>query len=233
VRAALYGAAMRRLTPPSLALSLAVGTLVAGCGGGGGSETTAPSEPFHPQATLKAVGGTQRTAKPDLVLHVETRPGDANIRSVAVNLPPVVLVDTTAISSFCSEREWKKHRCAGHQKLGFAQVASPAYSGGLSGPVYAVGGSGPLPFLGYVLHGPPEIVLEGKVVSQGGRIQAGVEDLPDVPLKEFQFTLLGGKHGYLVLSTDICHGSPAADATFTSQEGAVVHEPLPLKAACS
>jgi hypothetical protein len=203
---------------------------LAGCGGG--SETSTPSTPFRPKASLRAVGGTNRSAKPDLVLHVVTRPGDANIRSLAVNLPPVVLVDTTAIGAICSEREWKSNRCAGRQRLGFANVVSPAYKGGLSGPVYAVGGSGPLPHLAYLLHGPPEIVLEGRVVSQGGRIQAGVEDLPDVPLEEFEFTLQGGKHGYLVLSTDICRGQPTAEAKFTSQEGHAIKETLPLRAEC-
>jgi hypothetical protein len=216
----------------ALLAGLALAGAVAGCGGGG-SETTAPSRPFAPQTTLRAVGGTNRTAKPDIVLHVVTRPGDANIRSLAVNLPPVVLVDATSIGSICTEREWKAHHCAGHERLGFAQVASPAYGGGLSGPVYAVGKGGPLPRLVYLLHGgPAEIVLEGKVVSSGGRIQAGVERLPNLPLKEFEFTLLGGKHGYLVLSTNICAGKPQADATFTSQEGEVRREKVPLTAAC-
>jgi hypothetical protein len=209
----------------------AAAAILAGCGGG--SESSAPSKPFAPQATLRAVGGTSRTAKPDIVLHVATRPGDANIRSLAVNLPPVVLVDTTAISGFCSEREWVANRCADQQPLGTAHVVSPAYKGGLSGPVYAVSGGGPLPHLGYLLRGgSANVVLEGKVVSQGGRIQAGVEDLPDVPLKEFEFTLRGGKHGYLILSTDICQGNPVADATFRSQEGQVKREKVPLSASC-
>jgi hypothetical protein len=212
-------------------LALAVGAMVAaGCGGG--SETTASSEHFQPQATLRAVGGTERTDKPSFEFRVITRPGDANIRSVAVTLPKVVLVDATAIAELCGKKQLQADRCAGHQRLGFARVLSPAYQGALSGPVYAVSGYGALPHLAYVLSGPADILLHGRVVSTGGRIQAGVDNVPDTPVKSFELTIEGGRHGYLVLSRDICAGEPAADSRFTSQEGQVVEEETPLRASC-
>lgn len=204
--------------------------LIAGCGGD--SESEQPSEPFAPRATLRAVGGTERADKPEFVIRVTTRPGDPNISSARVNLPPVVFVDAVAIEGFCSRKELSSDLCRGHQHLGSARVLSPAYEGALSGPVYAVSGSGRLPGLAYVLSGPADIVLRGKVVSEGGRIEAGVEDVPDVPLETFELTLDGGKGGYLLLSKDICDGSPAADATFTSQDGQVHREEIPLMAEC-
>jgi len=204
--------------------------LASGCGGG--SETAASNGSFEPQASLEAVGGTARTEKPQFVLRVVTRRGDANIRSVAVNLPPVVLGDPTAIGDVCPRRDLESDRCAGHPRLGFARVVSPAYKGPLSGPVYPVSGSGGLPRLVYVLRGPAEIQLEGRVVSKGGRIQAGVEDIPDTPLREFEFRIDGGKRGYLVLSRDICAAEAVADATFTSQDGQDYQQKVPLKADC-
>jgi hypothetical protein len=221
--------------PPKLTLSIlalaAAATAVAGCGGGG-SETTTAGEPFQPQATLRAVGGTERTDKPSFAFRVVTRPGDANIRSVAVTLPKVVLVDATAISELCTRKELQSERCAGSQRLGFARVLSPAYKGPLSGPVYAVSGYGALPHLAYVLSGPADILLQGRVVSTGGRIQAGVDNVPDTPVKSFELTIAGGRHGYLVLSRNICAGAPVADSRFTSQEGEVVEEKTPLQASC-
>jgi hypothetical protein len=53
-----------------------------------------------------------------------------------------------------------------------------------------------------------------------------------VPLKEFEFTLYGGMHGYLVLSRNICGATAVADAKFTSQEGQSHKEKVPLTANC-
>src|SRR6187551_1418926 len=102
---------LRRAAVFSFLGALSCGALFAGCGGGSG--TTASTEPFEPHATLEAIGGTVRTDKPRFVIRVEARPGDENIRSVNVNLPPVVLVDTTAIGKICSESELKTSECAG------------------------------------------------------------------------------------------------------------------------
>jgi hypothetical protein len=220
----------RRLSVAYLLPVLISGVLVVGCGEG--SESTEPAEPFAPHATLEAIGGTVRTDKPQLVMRVEARPGDENIRSVAVNLPPVVLVDATAIGRICSQSELESDECAGRNRLGSARVVSPAYDGALSGPVYVVSGSGELPGLAYVLSGPADVLLRGRVVSKGGRIQAGVDDVPDAPLKTFELRIDGGKSGYLVLSRNICGAEAIADGTFTSQDGQIHRQKIPLEADC-
>jgi hypothetical protein len=216
-------------------ICILVGALVSaiaivGCGGG--SESTSSGPPFEPQASLRAVGGTDRGDKPEFVIRVVPRPGDAKIRSAAVNLPPVVLVDATAISGFCSERELQSDDCAGKRRLGSARVLSPAFEGVLSGPVFAVTGSGTLPRLAYVLSGPADVLLRGRIVSKGGRIQAGVEDVPKTPLKSFELTIDGGKRGYLILSRNICKADALADGTFTSQAGQLYEQEIPLEADC-
>jgi hypothetical protein len=221
---------LRRTAIFSLLGPLSCAALLAGCGGDAGTTTSA--EPFEPHATLEAIGGTVRTDKPRFVIRVEARPGDENIRSVAVNLPPVVLVDAAAIDKICSESELKTDECAGSHRLGGARVLSPAYDGALSGPVYLVSGSGSLPGLAYLLRGPADVLLRGRVVSKGGRIQAGVDDVPDTPLKTFELTLDGGKSGYLVLSRNICGAEAVADGTFTSQGGQTYRQKIPLEADC-
>jgi len=216
-------------------LAVAAAILIAACGeDDSGSTSTAASVPFAPEASLRVVGGTARTDKPDIVMRVLTRPGDANIRSAAVNLPRVVLVDPVALGDVCSERELRSKDCAGHRRLGFARVRGPAFAGVLSGPVYTVSGpnTGQLPGLAYVLDGGAEIVLRGKVVSRGGRIQAGVEDIPDTPIESFEFTIEGGEKGYLILSRDVCAVEAVADGTFVSQGGERYEERIPLEADC-
>lgn len=232
---ALYREDVRRRATTACILAVAAAALIAACGDddSGGASTDA-AVPFQPRATLKAVGGTQRTDKPDFVMRVTPRPGDANIRSAAVNLPRVVLVDPAALGDVCSERELKAKDCAGHRRLGLARVRSPAFPGGLSGPVYTVSGpeTGQLPGLAFVLGGAAEIVLRGRVVSQAGRIQAGVEDIPDTPLRSFEFTIEGGEDGYLILSRNLCAVEAFADGTFTSQSGERYEERIPLEADC-
>src|SRR5690349_16150765 len=133
----------------AIAIALALPLLLAGCGGDSDSGTSSKS--FAPEATLRAVGGTVRTDQPDFVLHVETRKGDANLRSVEVVLPPVALVDAGSIGTICSRAEFKSDRCKDRKRLGFARVHSPAYDGVLAGDVFAVSGGGRLPKLAYVL----------------------------------------------------------------------------------
>jgi hypothetical protein len=221
----------RKLAAVALSAACAA-VLIGGCGGG--SEPEKPSKPFAPRVSLTAIGGTARTEKPEFVIVVKARPGDANVLSAAVNLPPVVFVDQTALGDICSRKELEIDRCKGHGRMGFARVATPAYRGTLSGPVYAVSGYGGLPRLAYVLRGPGgvEAILHGRIVTKGLRIQAGVENVPSTPLKTFEFRIEGGKPGYLILSRDICRRNPTADAFFRSQNGEVHTQKAPLRAEC-
>lgn len=215
----------------SLVLVMAVATgLLGGCGGDSESEPT--SEPFEPQASLAAIGGTARTDKPEVVMRVEARPGDANIRSAAVTLPAAFIVDQTQLGNLCSEGELEAEDCAGRKRMGVARVVSPLYDEALTGPVYAVSGSGGLPRLAYVLGGPAEILLRGRIEVRGARIEAGVDDVPDVPMKTFELRIDGGKPGYLILSRDICRTEATADASFASQDGEAFEQEIPLAADC-
>lgn len=219
-----------RLRPALLAI-LVISLFLAGCGGD--EDDVEPREPFSPQASLTAIGGTERTDKPEVVLRVETRPGDANIRSAAVILPAAFIVDQAALANLCSERELEADDCAGRKRMGVARVVSPAYGEALTGPVYAVSGSGGLPRLAYVLGGPAEILLRGRIAVRGIRIEAGVDDVPDVPVETFELRIDGGNPGYLILSRDICQTPATADATFTSQSGEAFERRIPLEADCA
>ena len=77
-----------------------------------------------------------------------------------------------------------------------------------------------------------DVLLRGRVVSKGGRIQAGVDDVPDTPIKTFELTIDGGRSGYLVLSRNICGAEAIADGTFISQGGQTHRQKIPLEADC-
>jgi hypothetical protein len=211
---------------------LAVVLLLAGCGDDSSSEESG-GEAFEPRVSIEAVGGAERTDKPEIVIRVVPSPGDANIRSAAITLPSAILADQAALGNLCSESELEDDRCAGRQRMGVARAVSPAYEVPLSGPVYAVSGSGGLPRPAYVLSGgSAELLLRGMLEVVGQRIQATVEDVPDIPLRAFELTLDGGKSGYLVLSRDICRAPAVVDVSLTSQEDETVERRVPIEADC-
>jgi hypothetical protein len=221
----------RRWISPVVLATFAACVALAACGGDS-EEDDDSGKPFAPQATLTAVGGTERTEKPELVMRVEAKAGDANIRSAAVTLPAAFIVDSTALGNLCSEGELEASRCRGRERMGSARVVSPAFGEPLSGPLYAVSGSGGLPRLAYVLGGPTDLLLRGRIEIEGVRIQAGIEDVPDTPLRTFELTIAGGKPGYLVLSRNICRTGATATASFTGHEGQSVEQQIPLQADC-
>jgi hypothetical protein len=228
---AVLATRLRRGPVAAVTALVAISLLAASCGGGS-DESDEPGEQFEPQASLIAIGGTARTDKPAVVMRVEARPADANIRSATVTLPSAFFVDQTALGNLCSERELEVDDCAGRKRMGMARVVSPAYGEALTGPVYAVSGSGGLPRLAYVLEGPAKILLRGRIEVLRARIQAGVDDVPDTPLKSFELRIDGGRPGYLVLSRDICRTRATADASFTSQDGEAFKQRIPLVADC-
>lgn len=217
----------------TFAAALVAALLVASCGGDGSSDEEPAAGSFAPRVGIEAVGGTARADKPQIDVRVAPRRGGTGIRSAAIVFPTAFFVDQGALGNLCSERELEDDLCAGRQRMGTARAVSPAYDAPLSGPVYAVSGSGGLPRPAYVLGGgSAELLLRGRIDVVGQRIQASVEDVPAIPLRSFELSLDGGKSGYLVLSRDIC-GSPAvAVVDFTSQEGETTTRRVPIEAEC-
>lgn len=220
----------RRWLSPALLVAWAAPFLLAGCGSS--SETRETATPFSPRATLTAIGGTARTAKPEVLLRVEARPRDAAIRSASVTLPASFLVDQTALGNLCSERELEADDCAGRKRMGVARVLSPLYDEALAGPVYAVSGSGGLPRLAFVLGGPAEVLLRGRIAVQGSRLRASVEDVPETPMRSFELRIDGGPPGYLIVSRDLCRSEAMADVAFTGQGGEDSARQIPLGVDC-
>ena len=144
-----------------------------------------------------------------------------------------MLADQAALGNLCSESELRDDRCAGRERMGTARAVSPAYGAPLTGPVYAVSGSGGLPRPAYVLSGGgAELLLRGEINVVGQRIQATVEDVPDIPLEAFRLTLDGGEPGYLVLSRDICATPAFVDLDFTAQDGEISAQRERIEADC-
>jgi NHL repeat len=220
---------------------------VAGCGGLG----------FSPRLSGTILNGRQgihRSDHPNLQFNLHATPGDANLASVAVLLPQSFQIDQANLGNICSETELAQTQCAGRNTVGTASATTPLLDSTLSGPVYAVSGSGGLPKLAVILNGPPadplHLLVRGITDTVGAQIRNTFPLVPDAPITDFNLTLNGGPGGYLVNNTDVCSGAKGkskkarkkasrlrrtnltAAALFTAQDGDTLSQKVPIAAAC-
>jgi hypothetical protein len=192
--------------------------------------------PFKPKMRLRQVGGrkgTRRGRNPKLQIDLWTRPGDANVQSLAVTLPSAFEIDQRHLGNICSEKELASTRCAGRQPIGTATTRTPLLDQPLSGPVFAVSGSGGLPRLAFILNGQVTLIprAEAKTVGKG-QLQTIAPVIPDAPIGHFSMTVFGGKRGYLVNTRDLCAHVPITRVSFVGQNGATHAERMRLRTGC-
>jgi hypothetical protein len=194
---------------------------------------------FKPKMTVRQVGrkGTHRATNPQMQFDLITRPGDANIESLSVTLSSAFAIDQRHLGNICSEKELAEKQCAGRTPIGKASTTTPLLDQPLSGPVYAVSGSGGLPRLAFILNGQVNLVprAETKTIvtkSGAGKLRTTVPTVPDAPIGHFHLDVFGGKTGYLVNTRDICVKQPVTQIAYTGQNGKTYSQNVKLKAAC-
>jgi hypothetical protein len=192
--------------------------------------------PFKPKMTMRQLGGrknTKRSRNPELQIDLNTRPGDANVKSISVILSSAFEIDQRHLGNICSEKELTEKQCAGRTPIGKASTTTPLLDQPLSGPVYAVSGSGGLPRLAFILNGQVNLVPRADTkTASGGRLQTTVPVVPDAPIGHFRLNVFGGKTGYLINTRDTCAHTPVAQVAYTGQNDKTRTEAVKIKAAC-
>ena len=142
--------------------------------------------PFAPKMSITQLGGhkaTERSKDPSLAIELNTRPGDANIKSLSVTLPKAFEIDQRHLGNICDRSELASDQCAGRQPIGEATTNTPLLEKPLKGPVYAVSGFGLLPHLAFILGGQVTLMPEAESSSvQDGRLKTVVPVVPDAPI---------------------------------------------------
>ncbi len=191
---------------------------------------------FKPRMAITQLGGrkaTKRSHDPALRFDLWTRPGDANVKSLAVTLPKAFAIDQRHLGNLCSRAQLQAERCKGRQPIGTATVQTPLLDAPLSGPAYAVSGYGKLPHLVFILGGQVTVMPEAESASvKGGHLRTEVPVIPDVPIGHFALTLLGGKQGYLENTRNLCAGPTVSEVTYQGQNGKSTVQKVKTKAAC-
>jgi hypothetical protein len=192
--------------------------------------------PFEPRFAVRQLGGrkqTRRSTNPALRFELQTRPGDANIKTLAVTLPPAFSIDQRHLGNICSENELvSATHCQGKQAIGTASTTTPLLDDPLSGPVYAVSGGGGLPRLAFILDGTVNLLPRAESKSVKGALKTTVPVVPDAPIGHFVFNLSGGKQGYLVNTRDICVKPVKLKVEYTAQSGKSFSKVVKVRTPC-
>jgi hypothetical protein len=189
--------------------------------------------PFKPKMGIRYLsGGKARAKNPALEFHLTTRPGDANIKSLAVTLSKAWAIDQRHLGNICSEAQLAASKCQGKQPIGSAITKTPLLDQPLSGPVYAVSGGGGLPRLAFILNGQVPLVPRAKSSSAKGALKTVVPIIPDAPIGDFRLTLLGAKQGYLINTRGLCNKPVVSTVEYQAQNGAKRTENVKAKAPC-
>ncbi|HEY5052249.1 MAG TPA: hypothetical protein VII45_02455 [Solirubrobacterales bacterium] len=192
--------------------------------------------PFKPKMTIAQLGSrkqTKRNQDPSLRFDLNTRPGDANLKSVAVTLPKAFAVDQRHLGNLCSRAELASKHCEGRQAIGMVETTTPLLDQPLKGPAYAVSGFGILPHIVFILGGQVTLLPEAESSSvKGGHLRTEVPTVPDAPIGHFRLTLFGGKQGYLINTGDLCRVSTVTTFEYIGQNGKTLTQKAPAKTAC-
>jgi hypothetical protein len=192
--------------------------------------------PFKPKMSVKRIGGgggTRRAKNPTLRFDLRTREGDANIKSIAVTLSNAFEIDQRHLGNICSEKELAANECAGRSPIGEATTKAPLLDAPLTGPVFAVSGSGGLPRLAFVLNGQVDLLPRADTKTLGGgQLQTTVPVVPDAPIGNFHLTIFGGKRGYLINTRSLCSSAPIDRIEYTAQNGKSFGQKVKVDASC-
>jgi hypothetical protein len=191
--------------------------------------------PFAPKFTVRQVGGrksTRRGRDTGFRFDLQTRPGDANIKTLSVTLPPAYSIDQRHLGNLCSEKELAATSCAGRAEIGTASTETPLLDQPLSGPVYAVSGGGGLPRLAFVLNGQVNLIPRAESASAKGGLKTTVPVVPDAPIGHFVFNLQAGKQGYVRATRNLCQKPSKIKVDYTAQSGHSYSQSVRVKTPC-
>ena len=190
--------------------------------------------PFGPKLDLKLSGATRRAGSPSLRASLSAKPGEANISSTVVTLPPSEQIANAHIKDPCTRVQFAADACPPGSVIGFARAETPLLEKPLEGPVYlrsAPENKSGLPDVVAALNGQIDIVLDGKIKTVKKRLRTTFP-VPDAPVSKFTLTLDGGSRGLLENNENLCASPRVVTVTMAGQNGKSEHHNQTLAIPC-
>jgi hypothetical protein len=186
--------------------------------------------PFSPTFAVSTQARTSKANGASLDVKVASKPGQANIKAVAVTLPKQLPARLTTIQQACLAATFEANPaiCPAGSQIGFVQARTPVLPVVLSGPAYLVShGGAAFPDVVVILQGEDvRLELTGSInIAKGGITSSTFAEVPDAPVTNFEFKLPEGPHSALAtnLSTkakgDFCGTTLLVPTVLLGQNG--------------
>ena len=123
---------------------------------------------FKPKMSVKQLGkrkDTKRSRNPRLRFELRTRPGDANIKSLAVTLPKAFAIDQRHLGNICSKAQLENESCAGRQAIGTVETRTPLLDEPLAARPTPSRAPAKLPRLAFILDGQVNLIPRAESAS--------------------------------------------------------------------
>lgn len=179
---------------------------------------------FNPTFSAALSGETQPGGHPQLDVKITSPVGNEDLGATKITLPAGVATDLSRIQNSCPQATFQAGSCPDSAVIGSVKATLDGIAADvIKGDVIMVKVDGKqLPALGLNFKGRlPLRVFGVSDVDSTGRLVSTFSDLPSLPQRTLDITLLGGTKGILQMDpTGKCTDS-AYDATLTGQNGKV------------
>lgn len=196
------------------------------------------SLPFSPGFEVTTRAAHTRRYGAYLHVKVTSSAGQANIKSVRVELPKILPARDETLNQACSAAQFVADPagCPAGSFVGTATAHTPVLSVPLTGPaIFVSHGGAAFPDLDIVLQGDNVTVdLEGTTNIVNKITSSNFKTVPDVPIENFELTLPQGTHSALAATANLCTTTTTKSVshrriltmptTITAQNGATIKQ---------
>jgi hypothetical protein len=190
---------------------------------------------FKPSFKAATNGTPTKAGGASLETTISQAAGQANIKSVVVQLPKQLPSRLTTLQKACAAATFEANpaNCSAESIVGSARASTPVLPGKLTGLAYLVGHAGAaFPDLDLVLDANGvRVILVGNTDIKNGITTTTFASTPDVPVTSITVSLPMGPHSALAANGSLCAKPLVMPTTIVGQNGVTVKQNTIVKAA--
>jgi hypothetical protein len=181
---------------------------------------------FKPGFKAKSSAKTSKANGASLETTLNEIPGQANVKSVKVQLPKLLPSRLTTLQKACPAATFESNpfHCPSGSFVGGARANTPTLPGKLTGPAILVShAAAAFPDLDLVMEANGvRTILVGNTDIKKGITTTTFASTPDVPVSSITVNLPVGAHSALTANGNLCANKLVMPTTITGQNGTVV-----------
>ncbi len=189
---------------------------------------------FKPAAGAATGAKTSKANGASLETTINVPAGDANVKSVVVQLPKQLPSRLTTLQKACPEATFaaNPYNCPSGSFVGGVRANSPTLAAKLKGPAILVSHGGrAFPDLDLLLEGEGvRVILIGNTNIKNGITTTTFASPPDVPVTSITVNLPTGSHSALTANGSVCAGKLTMPTTIVAQNGTTFKQNTAIRA---